>query len=223
MPFQEMSVCAIRLSRLTATGAPDSGNPLGAWEQCAGIISVEFDHEIGAGEEFDQVDGCGRPCVQRKRPDYVKWTNSTVTFCTTDDALADLFGVGTLIGVAPAQTGHVVNVAQGCSGAAFPNGTCIEWWSEKWDCNTPNSNDTYRRHVLPRFFGDPQGYTDENGVTEITFEGFSQANANIGDGPFDDFPAALTALPAEWSYAEFDDDTNIPVCTVAGGEYVALP
>lgn len=217
-PFQEMSALAVRLSKLTTTGAPDFNTALGAFALCAGLSSFQFDHEIAEGQEFYEVDGGGNPCVSRKRPDIVKRTTFTLTLCTRDHRVDEIMGVGSPVGPAPAPTGKVVNVTQGCGGVTTPNGFALELWSERWDCNAADE-DPYIRSVLGRAYAVPAGFTKENGVAKPVYKGFSVPNPNFGDGPFGDLDDLVGFT--DWSYAEVDDDA-LPTCADPLA-YIPLP
>lgn len=207
-PFQEIGAIAVRLTKCGPTGAPLFNNARGAFALCHGLSSFQFDHDIQDGQELYEEDGNGDPCVVRKRPSRVKRTTWTLTLCTRDHRVDEIMGVADAVGPAPAPTGKVVNVAQGCGGVADPDGFIIELWSERWDCNAAD-DDPYLRSILGRNYAVPSGYTKENGVAKPVYKGFSVPNPNFGDGPFGDLDELVGF--ADWSYAEVDDDA-LPTC-----------
>src|SRR5262245_762682 len=85
-----IGVNAVRVSRAAVDGTPDYGNPVGAFVLCGGVSTFEFDYEIEAGSSIFQRDAAGNPCVNRRRPDDVKWTTFTLTMCRDDHRFREI-------------------------------------------------------------------------------------------------------------------------------------
>ncbi len=181
---------AVRISRLTEDGTPDYGNAVGAFVMRGGISTFEHNFEVEEGSNIFDRDASGNACVIRKREDTVKWTTFTLTLCRDDPRLTEiiLHGGATLLTDAnDYPMGRAIVSGAGCGDAVASNGVLIELWSDLWDCDAPKADYPYQRAVLPRAFLTPQGYTREDGTAMPVYQGFAQANPNIGNGPFDDF------------------------------------
>lgn len=217
-----IGVNALRVSRLQADGTPDFGNDSGAFLLCGGISTFEHDFEIEAGASIFIRDAAGNPCVNRKRPDDVKYTTFTITVCRGDARLAEILleDQATLLTDATNYpVGYGVRPGANCGQATTRNGVLIELWSELQDCDVPAEPNPYVRTVLPRAFLTPKGFTREEGTSLPVFTGFCQPNTNIGNGPFDDFD--LNEDVTDLCYFDFGDD-GLPSCATPL-DYVALP
>jgi hypothetical protein len=217
--FQEMSVLAVRISRLDDDGTPSFGDAEGSLVLCDGISSFEPTHELQEGEEFAELDAGGKLCVSFKRPNAVKWTSFNLTVCSWSLTLEEILGVASPVEDAGEIVGTIVNVQAGCAGASDPNAVAIELWSERIDCTERNTTFPYLRTVLPKALLSPQGWTKENGVSKPVYSGFSLANSNFGDGPWGDLDAV--ELETNWCYGHFLDDA-LPTCPDPF-DYSAMP
>lgn len=222
-PFQGIGANMVRISRGLADGTPDYGNP-SAVLLCAGVSSLEWDHEVQTGEDIYEADGAGNACVVRKKDDVVKFTTFTLTLCTQDHRIDDVLGVATPVLSAGAPVGRVVEVGSGCGVAVTRPVAIIELWSDRWQCSAYDLDDPYLRTVLPMAKLTPAGSTFENGVQKPVYRGFSTANPNFDDGPFGDLDV-VTSITAGWSFGQFDD-TDMPDCPytdLADFDYVTIP
>lgn len=217
-----IGVNAVRVSRLRSDGEPDHTNATGAFLICGGVTTFEHSFETEAGSSIFQRDASGNPCVNKKRPDDVKYVNFTLTLCRDDPRLTEILldGQATLLtDVNSYPIGRGILPSAGCGSPTVRNGVCIELWSELQDCDAPADPYPYLRTVLPRCYLTPQGYSREDGVSLPVYSGYSVVNANIGNGPFDDFD--VTEDVSGMCYFDFGDDV-VPTCTLPL-DYVALP
>ncbi len=213
---------AVRFSRLTADGTPDFLNAVGGLVVCGGISTFEFDFETEAGSSIFVRDAAGNPCVNRKRRDDVKFTTFTLTMCRTDWRLTEIAledGAELLTDDQDYPVGVGILTSRGCGEAATGNGVCIELWSELFDCDAPAEPFPYVRTVLPKSFLTPKGHRREDGVSLPVYSGFSVTNANILNGPFDDFD--VNGDLTNKAFFEFGDSA-LPTCDPIF-DYVALP
>jgi len=202
-PASIIGAAAVRIAKLTSTGAPDFSNPLGGFLMCGGISTFEHDFEVEDGADIFEEDAMGNACVVRKKPDRTKRATFTLTMCRSDYRMNEILGISTAVTSGQTVVGHAVRTNAGCGTATTPNGVSLELWSEQWDCDVPLANSTYQRVILPRCYLTPAGFTRENGVSMPVFNGFSVANNLWGDGPFGDADV-LTSVTG-WCYAEIDD------------------
>lgn len=217
-----IGVNVVRVSRLRSDGTPDHTNSTGAFVVCGGVTTFEHNFETEAGSSIFQRDAAGNPCVNRRRPDDVKYVNFTLTLCRDDPRLTEILleGFATLLTDASSYPiGRGISPSASCGTTSTRNGVCIELWSELQDCDAPADPYPYLRTVLPRAYLTPQGYTREDGVSLPVYMGYSEVNSNVGNGPFDDFD--LTEDASSFCYFDFGDDT-LPTCTDPL-DYVALP
>jgi hypothetical protein len=218
-PSSIIGVNAVRIARLTSTGAPDFNNALGAFVMCGGTSSFEHDFQTESGVDLFERDAAGNPCVIRRKPDSVKYATFTLTMCRSDYRMNEIMGISNNVTLGQTVVGHAVKVTQGCTTPSTFYGVSLELWSEQWDCASAMTNMPYMRAILPRCYLTPKGFKRENGVSMPVFQGFSVANDLWGDGPFGD--ADVMASQTGWCYAEIDDPA-LPQCPSPVG-YVNIP
>lgn len=209
MTYSEMSICALRVSRLV-NGVPDHNNVSGAW--CAeGIGQVAYTVDVVAGDDVAEKDGCGQLQVVRKYQDLERRaTISAIDFLSSDPRLMELMFELSTITLGGEVIGVIHQARTGCTGASPREGVCVEAWSENWDCTSLNSRWPYRRTIFPKATLRYNGKTMQSGLIRLHAEGFGEANNAIGSGPAQDFPATLTSAK-NWFAAEFFDD-DLPTC-----------
>lgn len=217
-----IGVNAVRVSRASADGTPDAGNPVGAFLVCGGVSKLEHDFETEKGSSIFARDASGNPCVNRKRPDDVKYTTFTLTMCRNDPRLGEILlagGATLLTDLGNYPFGYGVEPSSGCGSAVTRSPVIIELWSEQFDCDAPADPYPYQRIVLPMSYLTPKGFTREDGLSLPVYEGYSLVNPNIGNGPFDDFDVSEDV--SNLCYFEFGEDA-LPTCT-SPLDYVAVP
>lgn len=219
---QLYSICALRVSRLDATGAPDYGNASGAW--CAlDAGSLAYSYEKLTGADIAETNGCGNLAAVRKYQDKIKRTNLTIEFVSSDYRLAEIMAEQAAIVDGGDVIGTLVQAKLGCGVVTPRRGVIIEAWAEQFQCADAHPTAPYRRFVFPKAYMDPSGGTLQTGLNKVRFEGFSQANNNFADGPFNDLdflnPEDNPGISG-WIEAELDD-TGLPTCGT--GEYLAIP
>lgn len=207
---QQMSICAVRGSRLVANGTPDYANSSGSF--CAeGVGTLTYAFDVVTGTDIAELDGCGQLAVVRKYPDRIRRANITaLEFLTQNPRIVELFTESDAISAFGDVIGYITKADMGCTGAAPKNGIVLEAWSEQFNCADFDADWPYVRTVFPKTFLRLSGKTLTNGAIRLRMEGFSQANSNIGSGPAQDFPDDL-AESTNWVHAEFNDD-DLPVC-----------
>jgi hypothetical protein len=221
---QQMSICAVRGSRLVANGTPDYGNASGSF--CAeGVGTLTYSFDVVTGTDVAELDGCGQLAVVRKYPDRLRRVNITaLEFLTQNPRIPELFTESTGITAFGDVIGYITSADMNCTGAAAKNGIVLEAWSEQFQCADFHPDWPYVRTVFPKVFLRLSGKTLSNGAIRLRMEGFGQPNSNIGDGPAQDFPSDL-ASATNWVHAEFNDD-DLPDCgasdDVGTHDYIAM-
>lgn len=187
---------ALRVTRLTPSGAPASGAE--ASYVTSKFVSVSFTPEFEAGDEFTQKAANGTVCATIKAPDTLKRINLSIALCEPDFEFQELIAGGTLL--EDTVDGDLITVgwkAPPIGVDATPNGVAIEVWSQAVSGGKRAGINPYFHWIFPyaqmHMAGDR---VIENGLMASNFEGWSVGNAAFGTGI-----AALTTPPvASWSY-----------------------
>lgn len=215
---QTMSICALRVSRLNAAGAPDAGNPLGAWCQ-QGVGTLTWSYEQIAPEVISKLDGCGNLCIYRRRDPKITAVNLRIEFCTEDYPLRDILTEQPVTGPPATPTGIITQADVACGVVAPRRGAVVEWWAEAWQCTDFVPGFPYKEFGVGKAFLTDAGRTHNNQDAPLVLEGFALINNLIGDGPFNDLPE-LVGVPDIVSW-ELDRPTLPPTCNT--GAYLPLP
>lgn len=221
-PYTSMSVCALRFSRLTSDGTPDYNNSSGAW--CATSVGqVQVTPDIVTGPDIAVLDACNQLAVVRKYDDKIRRVNVVIELIARDPRLIELVTELPAITDFGQTIGYIGQLDVSCGGSTPRNGVAVEVWSENWQCTDLYSDWPYERLILPKAFLHLGAETKQAGEVRLRFEGFAQANSNIGDGPAQDLPADLAAA-SNWAWSVFFDD-DLPDCGPAEGgaqSYIAM-
>lgn len=183
------SIQRMRVSLLdSSSGAPDDGASNG-WVT-NGIVSVVATPQTEAGDEFTLKNGDGDICQYYATPDRIKRVDPVVSLCQADPRLVNI-----MLG------GDYYSDGSGALGYAIPLTTdtlvpvCLEWWTRAWDGTaqaTISSTAQYWHHVIPKVYFVLGTVTSEHGLETVVMNGKGSENPNItGNGPFDDWPAAI--------------------------------
>lgn len=213
-----MSICALRVSRLAATGAPDWGNVSGAWcTQEVGTLS--YTPDVITGTDVAELNGCGNLSVVRRYPDKIKRMNLTVELNSTDYRFHEIIAEQPIL---TGAVGTVIKAQAGCGAQTLPRGCVIEAWVESILCGDANPTTPYIKFTFPKCFMRSAGGTLQMGLNKMRFEGFAQSNNNYGNGPFgDDDLLNKSTYPALLGWVVgIQDAAALPVCTDSG--YVSM-
>lgn len=183
---------AIRVTRLTPTGAPATGAE--ASYVTSKFVSLSFTPEFEAGDEFNQKAANGTICASLKAPDTLKRINLSIALCAPDFEFQELIAGGTLLEDAGATVGYK---APAIGIDATPNGVAIEVWSKAIVGGKVAGVDPYFHWIFPyaqmHMAGDR---VIENGMMASNFEGWAVGNPAFGTGL-----TALTTKPVgAWTF-----------------------
>lgn len=218
-----LGICAVRISRLNADGSVVAlaGASTGAVSVRGNIAQLDWKGVYVTGDDIAELDGCGNLAVVRKYQDKLKRFDVTLNFLVQSHELREISYDATLLSDGGNVDGHADLIATACgTGVAQKHGVCVEAWAENWKCNQPDPVYPYQRIVFSRCFFNPSDGTLKRGANPFIITGYTQANDNILNGPFNDFPASLSSLTS-WTRAAFED-TALPTASVDCG-YATTP
>ncbi len=183
-------VCFMRVSQLTAAGAPQPGAGFGYVTDTQQKATIGL--TIKAGTQFDQINGCGAVLASIKEADKITGATISVDIAKWERDLLHLMTGGTTFATGGHTGGwQVAKIADGT-----PNPVCIELWSKAIDgsaaavtaISTPNA--AYHVFVLPFVTCTFQPFTLQNGFSGFTISGVGAENtAATANGPFNDWPS----------------------------------
>lgn len=198
--YSSIQACMLRVARLTSGGVPDPGATNGYISDA--LIQIGSTIEVEAGDEFTQKNGCGALCVSFKDVDRIKRATLALELCTLDAELIELLTGASLITVGGESVGFSIPKSD-----TTPGSVTVEAWSKAWDGSQQASdgvNALYWHWVWPSVKWQIGNHTLENGILRVPLTGIAIENDNIGNGPWNDFPAAADLTAAE---SVFLDDT----------------
>lgn len=208
--YTPLQVCALRVAKLTNTGAPDPGVSNGYISDA--LIQADLGIELEEGDDFTLKNGCGSSCATFKDCDKIKRATIEMELCQLDSELLSLLIGGTLF----SDSGDTIGMRVPQLADACPNGVSLELWSKAWNGSaqaTPDflggSTIAYFHWVLPKVQFQLGDVTLENEFVRIPVTGFGEENENLTiDGPYNDWQTGVAAgggVPSALGW--FLDDT----------------
>lgn len=197
--YSSLQLLVMRIAKLTATGAPDTGATNGYVTNIP--ISATLGIEKEEGDEFTVKRGDGVVCSTYKDWDRIKRATLSLELCELDLELIGFLAGGTVLrDLAGAGVGNAIAWRASDYNDAKPNPVCVELWTKAIDGDvaaTPPFLGTaaaYWHFVLPKAWFQLDDVTLENGFATIPLTGWSETNPNITvNGPFDDWNADIAA------------------------------
>lgn len=198
----------LRVTMLTATGAPDVGTNKAYITDS--LISINFSPEIETGLDLSVKNGGDVTCVSYKAPDSIKAVNLDLTLCQLDAALIGFLTGATVF----SQSSNVIGMKLAPATQGNTRYVSVEAWSTAWDGDqqavpTIASSGAYFHHVWPKVQWTLGAVNLAGEVSEVPLTGRSTANSKLTvNGPFDDFPSGVaTAGGIDTAYGYFFDGT----------------
>lgn len=215
---------AVRVTRLTATGAPVTGAT--ASYVSSKFVSLSFTPEYESGDEFTQKSADGSVCASFKAPDTLKRVTLSLAICDPDPEFTEILAGGTLLTTGTGPTLKTVGYSAPKIGVdATPNGVAIEVWSKAIQGGKQAGENGFFHWIFPYTQMHQSGdRVIENGLLATNFEGWGVGNAAFSDG-FDTMttgkPSALWAFetPDAVAYARTAKAVTVPP---AGAGYVPV-
>lgn len=174
-----VQVCAMRVSRLDATGA----TPAGASNMIVtdGLVTLAWEPEILEGEEIQVPNACGKNVVDYKDDDRIRRLNLTLTLAYPDVELLELIANALLV----TATGNSVGFALPLLNTAIAgNGVALELFSKAIVNGVQPAALPWWQSVLTRtknwrFEGGEFG----NSAYQPSLVGIALENSAFGNGP----------------------------------------
>lgn len=179
--YQSIQVCAVRVNRLSSTGAPLTGAGTTNGYIAKAPITVKFSPNYENGVELKLMNGCGTLASYYRAPDQLKNYNISFTLTDLDHELIEILTDEPVVTVSGSTVGHTAKRVASCS-TGTRNGVAIEFWSKQWNaCAAPTGNQ-YWHWFMPRAILQTGEITLENDYATIPVEGYLQENPNFGFG-----------------------------------------
>lgn len=180
-----VQACAIRVSRLDASGVPAPGaNNMIVTDA---LTQLAITPVIEAGDEFKVKNACGALCINVKDCDRLARLDLSLGLCKQDPQLQELLTDGVVL-----TSGGAVGYGFPRIGEAHcPNGVSVEVWAKRYDIGgSLDPAFPYEWFVLPKTFWQWDTRTFANGPIEVQLKGFAVENDNWYDGPTNNWPVA---------------------------------
>lgn len=183
----------------------------------AGILwNAEPEYEEGT--EIIQKNGLGQVCVNIKNADELKRVNLTLEVCVRD---IDFLNILTCQPGLLNDEGDTIGTYRVIGAESCP-GAFLELWTKKatstGSCST--TGDSWVRYVYPKVTLRTGAIALGEELSNLSLEGFAEANPNALDGPFSDLPIDGD-LPGDSPEIWFSDPAGPPV--TADGYGTAVP
>lgn len=219
--FGSLQVCRLRVAELGTNGVPVEGAATGYVTDA--VIKVDVSTEIEKGDELTLKNGCGSVCQSYQDYDRIKRLSVKMDLCQLDSELISMLVGGDLYDTGGDTFGYALPSVNDTP----PAGVCMELWTKAWDGTeqaTPAStsnNAAYFHWVLPKATFTLGHITMENDIMTIPVEGYSNENTSLpAHGPFNDWPAAITAAGGITSPGGWFLDDAIPDAACG---FIAVP
>lgn len=208
-----LDFCAIRVARLTDSGAPLTGPTNGYVSDAP--ISLDVSIVTEEGDDLTSKNGCGLICATFQQPDQIKSLELTLELCQLDAELLEI-----LTGAQVFMSGGNAIGLQFPEVGSQPPPVSFEGWSKAWatdhqlvDPSTaPDS--TWIHWVFPGVRWVQGDFTVEHDLMVVTVNGKGQENPNLSvNGAFDDFPTEIAAAGGVTGLGAWFYDTEPPPAT----------
>jgi hypothetical protein len=208
--FQSFFVCAMRVTRLSSTGAPLTGVNDGYLAKAPVMVTVTPDRETGV--ELTAQNGCGALCAYYKQQDQLKKYDINFELCDLDNELIEILTEESLITVVGETVGREFRRVGACQ-TTQTVGVALEFWSNRWDSCAPPTGaagaSPYWHWFFPRAYLQVGETTMENDFMKVPIEGYLQENPNFDAGVWTENPFPAAAAPL-LSMGAVIEDSSIP-------------
>lgn len=191
-----LGLCALRLTKLEATGAVSSvtGNSF----VTTSLISLQLTPVVDAGADITLTGGCDCVLTSYRGVDKLKRFDFTITNPQLSPAMYQMMLGGTLINSGADPVGETWPVALSC-GETQPS-VAMEFWVKHWTADgAQDAVYPWIHHVYPQTLWQIGQQQFQNDFAQPTLTGFSRGNSAWGDGPYGDGPFAEYGVPVNIS------------------------
>jgi hypothetical protein len=176
-------LCAVRITKVDATGAVVAGNYSYV---TTNPISISLTPNIETGNTFSLRNGCGCSVARFKANDIFNWFEFSFADGVLEPAMqAMMLGADTI-----SETGNVVGLqfpgALDC--AEDEPAVALEFWTKHIVGSGQDAAYPYIHWVFPKTVWHLADNTFEEDIAKPTLAGFSRSNALWGGGPYGDGP-----------------------------------
>lgn len=193
--YTSLQLCAMRVAQLTIAGRPQvPGTNRGYVTDSA--IKLQVGVTLKTGVDVEQQNGCGAVCAAFKQPDRIKRVDLALDLCQFDAQLIGLLTDGGVI----SSGGNAIGYQFPSTTGADPRPVCLEAWSKAWAGTQQASppftapNAAWIHWVFPYVQFTMGQFTIDNSLMVVPLTGPGTPNSFITvNGPFDDWPAAVSA------------------------------
>jgi len=201
-------LAAVRFCRLRATRLEDDGTPSAGPNNVYVTdkpVSLSVTPVIEAGEDRTRVGGCDCIVASYRGKDKLKWFEFALELGVWEPGLIEMLtGASAILQTTDPIGFQWSEQAFDCSGSVQPN-VVLEGWQVLQNQSSPDATYPYMHWVWPSTFWQIGDYTLENDFAAPTLNGYSQPNANWGDGIYSDVPESINSLGAGFYTATIPD------------------
>lgn len=180
--YQSIQVCAMRVTRLTASGTPMTGAGTTNGYIAKAPVMVTLTPDNQTGPELTLENGCGTLAGYYQAPDMLKKYSIKFELTDLDAELLEILTDEPLVSVGGETVGKTSKRIAAC-GAGTRNGVAVEFWSKKWNsCSVPSGDELYWHWFMPWAFLQTGEVSLENDFSTIPVEGYLQESPNFNRG-----------------------------------------
>lgn len=193
-PYETFQFDAIRVTKVTATGAPSLGANKGYFTKS--VVKGAASLVKGEGQRSTLRRGDGRVCATSKTETDILAALVKLELCALDAGLISLLTGNLLL----TSGGTSMGFEQLGPSDAADNGVILECWTKAWDTSrqaqptvlTPNL--AWFHWVFPWYKPYLEEIVFDNAHNSIPLAGESESNPHTTiNGPYDDWPSYVTA------------------------------
>lgn len=173
-------VCAMRASRLDATGA----TPAGATNMIITdeLVTLEWAPEVDDPAPIEVTNACGKRVVDYKRPKKWRWLNLTLTLGIPDAELMEMVANTLLVTATGSTVGWAVPLLDTDLGPG--SGVALELWSRAIVGGVQATALPWMQHVFTKTYDwTMDGFTFNGEAQQPVFRGRAIQNSTFGNGP----------------------------------------
>lgn len=180
LPFLQFD--AVRVTKLTNCGVPVDSTC--SYATSEGIISLAMTNENQERQEYLQLNGKGKICVDETLEAQLKWINVEIQFCNVDPELFNIITAEPLVLNDETPTARAIGWDT-TEDAPLNSYFALEGWTNTGGDACLDGQADYGYFLLPFVIGAQVGdVTLENANINFTITGRTKRNSPWGTGPY---------------------------------------